>query len=497
MSRFNAAPIPLNGKTPDLAAAVDREFRKLSSQLWDGLPTFNQTNAEHSASVIPTNYAYPPGSFLRYGMDPTGVKDCAVAFQNACKCNCYVFDDYPGGGTYKFSSQANISNYPLRVSGSQMGQLGTATGPGTVFVASASLGIGGICVNFTSFSDVEVERIKFQLKASAGTLSLVGMAFAELRNSTIEKCSFFGPGTTSDDTMGVVFNGTGTFTGGVSVDKCYFSNHKYGINIQGSVTDLRVINSTIYGTPGHASSHGIHIGSTNCNGLMIIGNSFNLWHRGIYSMGAGIKQIGNRFEDSNPQWEWVVGTATSHQSIGDTIIGGGVPIWSQADADANIVFSAAGYFGAGATIQANRGFQEGGGAGTALRSFAMGYPQTVTFAAGNFTGNGSMTWTVASGGQASFWYSIVGKTLTVNFSISGTVGGTPNTALQIAIPGGFTAASFSLNSLSVFNGGAWAVGACQVAAAASVIQIFNTPAGSVNWTAGTASVVGQIHIQVG
>jgi hypothetical protein len=66
----------------------------------------------------------------------------------------------------------------------------------------------------------------------------------------------------------------------------------------------------------------------------------------------------------------------------------------------------------------------------------------VNFAAGNFTANGAMTWTVASARSGDLSaYSIVGKTLTIWFSITGTVGGTPNSQLLIAIPGGFTAAA--------------------------------------------------------
>lgn len=65
----------------------------------------------------------------------------------------------------------------------------------------------------------------------------------------------------------------------------------------------------------------------------------------------------------------------------------------------------------------------------------------VTFAAGNFTGNGAMTWALASGDQAAFWYQIHNKLMTVGFRLDTTsVGGTPSTELRITIPGGKVAA---------------------------------------------------------
>lgn len=62
---------------------------------------------------------------------------------------------------------------------------------------------------------------------------------------------------------------------------------------------------------------------------------------------------------------------------------------------------------------------------------------SVTFSAGNFTGNGSMTWTVASGDVLRNRFCIVNKILHWLVQIAtSTVGGTPNTRLQIAAPGG-------------------------------------------------------------
>jgi hypothetical protein len=75
------------------------------------------------------------------------------------------------------------------------------------------------------------------------------------------------------------------------------------------------------------------------------------------------------------------------------------------------------------------------------RTTALGEWTSVAFAAGNFTASGSMTWTVASGDQTTYAYTLIGKTMTLSFVIeNSTVGGTGSTELRIAIPGGFTPA---------------------------------------------------------
>jgi len=65
---------------------------------------------------------------------------------------------------------------------------------------------------------------------------------------------------------------------------------------------------------------------------------------------------------------------------------------------------------------------------------------TPGFSAGDYTANGSMTWTVAGGDVTTMAYIINGKTMTVSFAIdTTTVGGTPSTQLLIAIPASKTA----------------------------------------------------------
>lgn len=98
MSRFKASPIPLSGSTQDLAAAVEREFELLGSQLWDGLPFFVRTKAEAAAGVTPVNYAYAPGVVDRYGTNTTpGTTNMLSAFTNALNVAVQA-----GGGEVSF-----------------------------------------------------------------------------------------------------------------------------------------------------------------------------------------------------------------------------------------------------------------------------------------------------------------------------------------------------------------------------------------------------------
>ncbi len=85
-----------------------------------------------------------------------------------------------------------------------------------------------------------------------------------------------------------------------------------------------------------------------------------------------------------------------------------------------------------------------------------------TFSAGEFTANGSMTWTVASGDVSTDRYYVNGATLTWQFRyITTTVGGTVNSQLLKTIPAGY---QLSLGSDAIIavndNGGGQATGLC-------------------------------------
>lgn len=117
---------------------------------------------------------------------------------------------------------------------------------------------------------------------------------------------------------------------------------------------------------------------------------------------------------------------------------------------------------------------------------------TPTFSAGNFTANGSMTWTVAS--AETFQYLVVGDGMFLNFVISGTVGGTPDTLLKIAIPGGYTCQKRTIVPIITNNGGLQTSFA-QISASGTTVDCSLNIA-EANWAAGSATVYGQIFFEV-
>jgi hypothetical protein len=226
---------------------------------------------------------------------------------------------------------------------------------------AVSAGAGATAFRWTTFaSNVHIERIGISLKngGPTGPLGQIGLRFAELRASRVIDCWIEGlPG--SDDTTAIQFDGPGTYTGDVTVDRCYITNHKIGVNIQGVCTTVRVVNCELYGTSGATGTKGVNIASTSF-GTLISGCTFDQWVRGVYSEGGHVKQIGNYFESNTPQFEWVRGGTNArvwNQSFGDMFEGTGVPIYPINDWDACFVASGPGYFTMENTVlQSTRGY---------------------------------------------------------------------------------------------------------------------------------------------
>lgn len=86
------------------------------SQSVIGALLYPRTAAELSAGVTPSNYAYPPGHFQRYGADPTGTNDSTTAINNAIACSGvanfasrqYAFCD---GGDFRIDGTITVNAY--------------------------------------------------------------------------------------------------------------------------------------------------------------------------------------------------------------------------------------------------------------------------------------------------------------------------------------------------------------------------------------------------
>lgn len=126
---------------------------------------------------------------------------------------------------------------------------------------------------------------------------------------------------------------------------------------------------------------------------------------------------------------------------------------------------------------------------------------SVPYAAGNFTGNGSMTWGVDAGDVSVYQYYLAGRQMSLSLVTATTdVGGTANTSLQVLIPGGHTAA-VSVRGIAIVSdaGAATAISTCLTTAGAPTVVQFRTGPANANWTLTTGdntTVVGSIAFPV-
>lgn len=118
---------------------------------------------------------------------------------------------------------------------------------------------------------------------------------------------------------------------------------------------------------------------------------------------------------------------------------------------------------------------------------------TRTFAAGNYAANGAMTWVVAS--ATTDRYLLIGRTLLLAFVVTGTVGGTLNTTLTIALPASLNAAATASFAIVTTPAGTQQAGLAFVAGG-TVVNCTQAMSGAGNWTAGSATVNGTVQIEV-
>lgn len=124
---------------------------------------------------------------------------------------------------------------------------------------------------------------------------------------------------------------------------------------------------------------------------------------------------------------------------------------------------------------------------------------TPVFSAGDYTGNGSMTWTVDSGDVQTCSYILRGRILTMHVAIlTSTVGGTLNTSLRRAIPGGYVANEVINVPCRVLDAGTWLTGVAAVGTGGTVLAFLRDLTGATNWSAATNNtlVVAAISFKV-
>lgn len=122
--------------------------------------------------------------------------------------------------------------------------------------------------------------------------------------------------------------------------------------------------------------------------------------------------------------------------------------------------------------------------------------QTRTFAGGNYTANGSMTWTVDSGDIIKEGFRRFEKTLIYQFNFgTTTVGGTLNTDLEILLPLGLAASGVNNGWLYYIENATHGQGLIQITASGTKLRLLKT--GFANWTAQTnlTTVIGRVELE--
>jgi hypothetical protein len=119
----------------------------------------------------------------------------------------------------------------------------------------------------------------------------------------------------------------------------------------------------------------------------------------------------------------------------------------------------------------------------------------LTYSAGNFVGNGSMTWTVDASDLVTYGYSMNGKIVTLAFFIQTTsVGGTLANNLMINLP--WVSTRYAEATCRCINNGVQVLGFSRINSAENLIR-FNL-FDSSNWLASTnnTGVFGQLSFPI-
>jgi hypothetical protein len=449
---------------------------------------YPRTAAEAAAGVTPTDFSCLPGSLQRYGADPTGARDSSPAWTNAIKANSRIFDDFPGGGSYRLASEVVISRFPITIKGSAK-NIGSGTG-GTQVTLAAAAGPGKACMRTTAFAScVRIEQVRFAWeRVDTGQLAL---RFAgDLRSSRILDCGFVGRQSSDCNLVGIQLDGTGTYTGDITVRDNYFSGLLLGVDVRGSCTTVRILENELYGYVSGAASYGVRVGNRSTETLVAF-NDMEGWTRGIYSEGGYVKQLGNTYEANEHNFEWQRGSGNDriwNISLAETFVSGGAPLYPMNDQDKCVVLSGPGIADFDVTtLNAARGFRE------RRRSAPLGEFTTEVFSSGNYSCAGGGTWTVAARHQTTFQYSFVGLTMLISWRIEGsTLSGSPNT-VQIAIPQ-FRAAQQAVGTTCYVNDGKAAIACADVERNGRTIRVFKVDRSP--FAAGTFTTYGQISFEI-
>lgn len=122
---------------------------------------------------------------------------------------------------------------------------------------------------------------------------------------------------------------------------------------------------------------------------------------------------------------------------------------------------------------------------------------TPAFAAGDYTANGALVWTLQSGDVITFAYQINGKTMTVAFVLdTTTLSGTTDFKVFIKIPAAKTAAKKMIAPIWLNTTGTPESGYVQADAAGTNLTLFRTAQGNFTLGTNTAYFYGIITFEI-
>lgn len=233
--------------------------------------------------------------------------------------------------------------------------------------------------------------------------------------------------------------------------------------------ELQIESCNLIGVDADVAGHAnikLGDGGGGCQGVNIINNelegaqsvieindAYNLWMVGNFCEGATLTLNSCRYgaAERNYNWEHINVNGCINFTFRDVIQG---PVTSSCSVDVNcvnVIFDNAEFQNAptvsststifrswsvAGALQADRigfaGIRERG------RSVAMGEWAAPAYSAGDYTGT-TGTWTVESGDVGTFRYTLLGKTMVLHFDIATSTTASNAIALNMKIPGGFTA----------------------------------------------------------
>ena len=122
------------------------------------------------------------------------------------------------------------------------------------------------------------------------------------------------------------------------------------------------------------------------------------------------------------------------------------------------------------------------------RTTPLGQWIDVPFSSANFTA-ASGSWVVDSGDVISHSYTLIGKTMYLEFFIFNSTTSVPVAELRITIPGGFTVSkTYALAGGIAFDGTTWTTAYVSLTNGNGFVALRVHPTGAVNWPAGTNNI---------